>query len=242
MWTSDELTPRSRTFIPDRGARTFNLARLSHMKRTTDTRCGSRPLTQVYTLTLSHTLSQTHYRAHTTLCHTHLISLSLSYTLSCPIQLSLSLSSTHTTTRLVTLRLFTQTYCSLTHSLTHSLNDASHSDTHRMQMRGEVISVALLHIPLYLHQLSLSLSLLHTNTHQTPFVYFTFTASRAYEKSFLSPHSKTFLLLNLLLVYPFVSHPTFLFLLLLNFFSPFSSFSSIHLKWSKWTSPTYLPT
>ena len=156
MWTSDELTPRSRTFIPDRGARTFNLARLSHMKRTTDTRCGSRPLTQVYTLTLSHTLSQTHYRAHTTLCHTHLISLSLSYTLSCPIQLSLSFIYSHNNTT----RDFEIVHSNLL--LTHSLNDASHSDTHRMQMRGEVISVAVLHIPLYLHQLSLSLSYTQT--------------------------------------------------------------------------------
>ena len=202
MWTSDELTPRSRTFIPDRGARTFNLARLSHMKRTTDTRCGSRPLTQVYTLTLSHSLSLSHK-------HT-IVLIQPSVTLIS----SLSLSRTHFHAPYNSLSLFhllTQQHdswlwdCSLkltAHSLTHSLNDASHSDTHRMQMRGEVISVALLHIPLYLHQLSLSLSLLHTNTHQTPFVYFTFTASRAYEKSFLSPHSKTFLLLNLLSVYP----------------------------------------
>ena len=169
MWTSDELTPRSRTFIPDRGARTFNLARLSHMKRTTDTRCGSRPLTQVYTLTLSHTLSQTHYRAHTTLCHTHLISLSLSYTLSCPIQLSLSLSSTHTTTRLVTLRLFTQTYCSLTHSLTHSLTQRRFTlrYTQNANARWSDLGRTSTHPPLPSSALSISLSLTHKHPSDT---------------------------------------------------------------------------
>ena len=157
-------------------------------------------LSRKCTLLLSLTLSHKHTIVLIQPSVTLISSLSLSYTLSCPIQLSLSFIYSHNNTT----RDFEIVHSNLllTHSLTHSLNDASHSDTHRMQMRGEVISVALLHIPLYLHQLSLSLSLLHTNTHQTPFVYFTFTASRAYEKSFLSPHSKTFLLLNLLSVYP----------------------------------------
>ena len=167
MWTSDELTPRSRTFIPDRGARTFNLARLSHMKRTTDTRCGSRPLTQVYTLTLSHSLSLSH--KHTIVLIqpsvTLISSLSLSYTLSCPIQLSLSLSSTHTTTRLVTLRLFTQTYCSLTHSLTQRRFTLRY--TQNANARWSDLGRTSTHPPLPSSALSISLSLTHKHPSDT---------------------------------------------------------------------------
>ena len=241
MWTSDELTPRSRTFIPDRGARTFNLARLSHMKRTTDTRCGSRPLTQVYTLTLSHTLSQTHYRAHTTLCHTHLISLSLVHTF-----------MPHTTLSLF--HLLTQQHdswlwdCSLkltAHSLTHSLTHSTtlHTPIHT-ECKCEVKwSRSHFYTSPFTFISSLYLSLSYTQTPIRHLLSISLSLRVEHTRNLFWVHIvKLFCYLTFCLFIPFVSHPTFLFLLLLNFFSPFSSFSSIHLKWSKWTSPTYLPT
>ena len=167
MWTSDELTPRSRTFIPDRGARTFNLARLSHMKRTTDTRCGSRPLTQVYTLTLSHTLSQTHYRAHTTLCHTHLISLSLVHTFMPHTTLSLSFIYSHNNTT----RDFEIVHSNLllTHSLTHSLTQRRFTlrYTQNANARWSDLGRTSTHPPLPSSALSISLSLTHKHPSDT---------------------------------------------------------------------------
>ena len=161
MWTSDELTPRSRTFIPDRGARTFNLARLSHMKRTTDTRCGSRPLTQVYTLTLSHSLTNTLSCSYNPLSHSSHLSLSLVHTF-----------MPHTTLSLF--HLLTQQHdswlwdCSLkltAHSLTQRRFTLRY--TQNANARWSDLGRSSTHPPLPSSALSISLSLTHKHPSDT---------------------------------------------------------------------------
>lgn len=163
MWTSDELTPRSRTFIPDRGARTFNLARLSHMKRTTDTRCGSRPLTQVYTLTLSHSLTNTLSCSYNPLSHSSHLSLSLVHTFMPHTTLSLSFIYSHNNTT----RDFEIVHSNLL--LTHSLTQRRFTlrYTQNANARWSDLGRSSTHPPLPSSALSISLSLTHKHPSDT---------------------------------------------------------------------------